>query len=1016
MVVECDYNADLFDGPTLRRWLSHYETLLRGVAAQPNGALETLPLLADEEQTALQSAAAASTETRGSAAPDPLGVIELPLTDGQQDIVLAARISDAVNSSYNLAATLEIKGPIDVAALRRAVARLVARHAALRVTFTEEGTRQRVADKLVLEVPFLDLSRLDGPERAEALEAERLAEVETTFDLVSGPLIRVRLVRVAIDEHHLFVTVHHAVCDGWSTSIVVRDLTELYRAERRGEEPTTPPPMQLTEYLDSFNDYRDSEDYTVDRTFWHEYVADAFPQTELPADRPRPALKTYCAERRTRSFGPELMDDLRRLATSEGCTTFAALLGSFECLLARLNDREAVGLAVTIAGHIRFPGRDLVAHCVSVLPLRGSVAFGESFKHHLARTQSALLDAFEHQGSSLGGIVRDVVGRRDASRMPLVSIVFNMDAPVAPFEMDGAVATLGATPRRYENYDVFVNLIPCGDDIEVECTYNIDLFDADTIDRRLEEWATFLLDVVRSGGEKAVGEIDLVAPADLERIRSWNTTHASAAMEQTLVSQFTQAVRSSTDAVALQLDDGAVSYGDLLGQADRVARSLAELGVGRGSMVGVMCERSAPLIAATYGVLIAGAAYVPLDIDHPAERLAFMVRETGIRVVLCRGRSEHQPMGDGVTVLYLDELLAGAEPTDEIAVPEVHADDLAYVIYTSGSTGRPKGVANTHRGPANLCWWMQDRFRLEPTDVALLKAPFGFDMSVQELFWPLHVGACLVVAAPGGHRDPGYLVETVRHRGVTTATFVPSLLRAFLDQPGAENCASLRRVICGGEAVSPELRDEFFAVLPSAELHNIYGPTEAAVWVTAGRCRLREPRNSVPIGSPMANNAVHILDSRMQSMPVGVPGELYIGGLQVAVGYVNRDDLTAERFVSDPFDRGGRLYRTGDLARWLPDGQLEHLGRMDRQVKLRGQRIELGEIEVTLGEHPTVLEAAVVVGEDAAGDEVPSRLRRASRRVERRVDDPRLRAHAAADGHGARTLRCSRRASPHSER
>ena len=305
---------------------------------------------------------------------------------------------------------------------------------------------------------------------------------------------------------------------------------------------------------------------------------------------------------------------------------------------------------------------------------------------------------------------------------------------------------------------------------------------------------------------------------------------------------------------------------------------------------------------------------------------------------------------------------------DAAALAPVEPDDVAYVIYTSGSTGRPKGVANAHRGVVNRMLWTQERFGLGPDDVALQKTPFSFDTSVSEFFWPLQTGARLVVAAPGGHRDPAYLVETiVRHR-VDTIDFVPSMLRLFLDHPAAGSCTSLRRVICGGEALTRDLVDRFFAVLPAAELHNVYGPTEAAIDVTAWQCRPDDTLPVVPIGAPMANTTIHILDEQMRPVPIGTPGELYIGGVQVAVGYVNRDDLTAERFIPDPFDPPGRLYRTGDLARWLPSGQVDFLGRLDHQVKIRGQRIELGEIEATLGLHPSVLEAAVTIGHDTTGD------------------------------------------------
>ena len=401
--------------------------------------------------------------------------------------------------------------------------------------------------------------------------------------------------------------------------------------------------------------------------------------------------------------------------------------------------------------------------------------------------------------------------------------------------------------------------------------------------------------------------------------------------------------------------------------ATRIARRLVELGAGPGAMVGLLCERSVELVAAVYGIVKARAAYVPLDPEYPAERIGYMVEETGMRVVLGQDRFRDLVTDPGVVVLDLAELLSGAEPDAGVDLPPVEPDDVAYVIYTSGSTGRPKGVANAHRGVVNRMLWTQERFGLVPDDVVLQKTPFSFDVSVWEFFWPLQTGARLVVAAPGGHRDPAYLVETIVRQRVDTVHFVPSMLRLFLDHPAAGSCTSLRRVICSGEALTRDLVDRFFAVLPAAELHNLYGPTEAAIDVTAWQCRPDDGLAVVPIGAPVANTTIHILDEQMRPVPIGTSGELYIGGVQVAVGYVNRDDLTAERFLPDPFDPAGRLYRTGDLARWLPSGQVDFLGRLDHQVKIRGQRIELGEIEATLGLHPSVLDAAVTVS-DAGTD------------------------------------------------
>jgi amino acid adenylation domain-containing protein len=506
-----------------------------------------------------------------------------------------------------------------------------------------------------------------------------------------------------------------------------------------------------------------------------------------------------------------------------------------------------------------------------------------------------------------------------------------------------------------------------GGEDRLTASYDVARFERSTVARMLGHLETVLSEAIASGGAVKVGDVGVVPAAELALLRGWNATRVPWDEAATLVSLF-GAVGGGSDAVALRFGGREVSYAEFERLARRVAGRLVELGVGRGSLVGVLCERSVELVAALHGVVMAGAAYVPLDPEYPPDRLDYMAAETGMRVVLCQGALGGMIERSDVTMVDLERLLAGdREP--EFTQAAVASDDLAYVIYTSGSTGRPKGVANAHRGVVNRLLWMQQRFGLVPGDVVLQKTPFSFDVSVWEFFWPLQVGARLVIAEPGGHRDPAYLVQTIVREGVNTIHFVPSMLRLFLEHPAAASCTSLRRVICSGEALARDLQDRFFAVLPDAELHNLYGPTEAAIDVTAWQCRREDSRRVVPIGAPIANTTIHILNDRLQPVPIGIPGELHIGGVQVAVGYVNQPELTAERFIADPFDPPGRLYKTGDLARWLPDGQADYLGRLDHQIKLRGQRIELGEIEAVLRQNPDVTEVVVVAREDHRGDQ-----------------------------------------------
>ncbi len=440
----------------------------------------------------------------------------------------------------------------------------------------------------------------------------------------------------------------------------------------------------------------------------------------------------------------------------------------------------------------------------------------------------------------------------------------------------------------------------------------------------------------------------------------------------TLVSLFAEAVGLWPDNVAVVFEGRSLTYSELGEAALGVADRLRAEGVGRGSMVGLLCERSLEMVVAVYGVLLAGAAYVPLDPEFPSERLGYMVSETGMGVVLAQSRFGGLVDGWQVMVVDLDDVggVSGDGGVRLTAAAEsVVGDDVAYVIYTSGSTGRPKGVVIGHRAILNMVGWMQDRFHLGEDNVFLEKNRFSFDYSVYGFFWPLQVGAKLVMARPGGQADPAYLVETIKRHSVDTTDFVPTSLRLFLDHPRASTCTSLRVVTSCGETLTRDLQDRFYEVLPQSDLHNLYGPTEAAVAVTAWRCQPGDPLPVVPIGKPMAGNTIQILDENMRAVHGRDVGEIYIGGVQVASGYANRPDLTEERFVPDPFSEDGILYKTGDLARWLPTGDIDFLGRADHQIKIRGYRVELGEIEAVLTEHPSVLAAAVTV-DDVPGDQV----------------------------------------------
>ncbi|HEX7240435.1 MAG TPA: amino acid adenylation domain-containing protein, partial [Longimicrobiaceae bacterium] len=691
-----------------------------------------------------------------------------------------------------------------------------------------------------------------------------------------------------------------------------------------------------------------------------------------------------------------------------------------------------VVVGTPIAGRRWREVEGLVGFFVNTLALRGDLSGDPTFRELVGRVRETTLGAYAHQDFPFEKLVEELAPERDLSRNPLFSVLFALqNAPEEDLELAGIKLTWQWVDSTTAKFDLMLWTHEEKGEIVLLLEYATDLFRASTAER-MRGHLVALLDGIVADPDAPLSRLPLLAPAERERILAeWNDT-AREVPPSTLHALVEAQAARTPDAVALVFEGERVTYRELGARADALARRLRALGVGPETRVGVCMERSPELVTALLGTLKAGGAYVPLDPSYPAERLAYMLEDSAVPVLLAQegvrlpeyggtivavdaparphpaalepppsptgggGASPSSPeaqsaeagpaaltprpplpmLGEGE-----HDSVEGEDRSVEMPLPRdgggwrargepgggFSPDSLAYVIYTSGSTGRPKGAMNAHRGVVNRLRWMQDRYGLTADDVVLQKTPFSFDVSVWEFFWPLMTGARLVLARPEGHRDPEYLSELIEREGVTTLHFVPSMLQAFLEAGEPERCGSVRRVVCSGEALSPEVAERFHGRLPAAELHNLYGPTEAAVDVTYHACVPGE--SMVPIGRPVANTRIHILDAWLQEVPVGVPGELYIGGVQVGRGYHGRPELTAERFVPDPFSSTGgeRLYRTGDRARWLATGEVEYLGRLDEQVKVRGFRIELGEIEAALLREPGVREAVAAAREDAPG-------------------------------------------------
>ena len=897
-----------------------------------------------------------------------------PLSFAQQRLWVVDRLEPG-SAAYNIPVALRLRGAPDVAALRASLDALVARHEALRTVFAESegGPVQVIHPPAPVPLPLLDLREFPAEAREE--EAWRLAGAEAMrpFDLERGPLLRSTLLRLAEDDHVLLFTLHHVVSDGWSMQVLVREVSALYAAFSGGEEPHLAElPIQYADYAVWQRAWLSGEVLEEQIGYWKDALAGAPPLLEIPTDHPRTVAQDPRAASHAFTLPAEVSHELRRLSRQEGATLFMTLLAGWTELLGRWAGQEDVVVGTPIAGRTRRETRGLIGFFINMLALRTELSGDPTWTELLGRVREATLGAYEHQELPFERLIDELSVERSLTLSPLFQTTFTLEQAGGGkqgLRLGGLALEPFGGGAQISKFELELTFVDAEAGLSGVLLYRTALFEAETIARLTGHLETVLEAIATDPGRR-LSEVSLLRGAERAQVlEGWNATAVEypRILLHDLVSA--QAARAP-QSVAVVFEGQSLTYAELEARANRLAHHLRHLGVGPESRVGVCAERSPELVVALLGVLKAGGAYVPLDPSYPAERLAYMLEDSGVPVLLTQERLLERLPAHSAQVLRLDADAALWEGrASEPPAVQVEPESLAYVIYTSGSTGRPKGAMNAHRGIVNRLLWMQQEYGLDESDVVLQKTPFSFDVSVWEFFWPLLAGARLVLAKPEGHRDPAYLSELIEREGVSTLHFVPPMLQAFLDAGEPARCGTLRRVVCSGEALPYELTERFREALPGAELHNLYGPTEAAVDVTYWSCGPNAARR-VPIGRPVANTRVYVLDGAGEPVPVGVSGELYIGGVQVGRGYLGRAELTAERFVPNAFsaEAGGRLYRTGDRARWTGEGEVEYLGRTDFQVKVRGFRIELGEVEAALREQGGVGEAVVVVREDEPGE------------------------------------------------
>ncbi|MGW3313860.1 amino acid adenylation domain-containing protein, partial [Streptomyces sp. NPDC001073] len=833
------------------------------------------------------------------------------------------------------------------------MADVVGRHESLRTVFAEvDGQPYQRILSLEEAAPALVVRDSDY----ERISAD-IADVSAyAFDLESEIPARVWVFQVGAGEWVLVAVVHHIAGDGWSLGPLARDLASAYGARCEGAVPGWEPlPVQYADYTLWQREVLGDEGDAGQVEFWRGELAGIPEQLALPFDRPRPLVASYQGDVVEFEFDAAVHRNVLGLARERGASVFMVVQAAVSGLLSRLGAGTDIPIGSPVAGRLDEALDDLVGFFVNTLVLRADVSGDPSFAELVARIRETDLKAFGAQDVPFERLVEVLNPVRSMGRHPLfqVALAFQ-NAPVSDLVMPGLDVEIAPVGTQVAKFDLSFNLAevfseegePAG--IRGGIEFATDLFDRSTIER-MAGWLARFLEQVLANPEQPVSRARILDDAELSLVlQTWNDT-AAVVPDRTLPALFEEQVARTPDATAVIFEGVELSYRSLNERANRLARLLLERGAGPERFVAVALPRSAELVVALLAVLKTGAAYVPVDPDYPADRIAYILEDAA-------------PMCVVTKEMLAESAQAVADEYDLSVV--VDPGSPAYVIYTSGSTGRPKGVVVEHRGIVNRLLWMQDRFALAADDRVLQKTPSGFDVSVWEFFWPLLTGAGLVVARPGGHRDPEYLASLIAQERVTTVHFVPSMLQVFLQEPAAVQCGDvLRRVVCSGEALPPEAVDRFRQVL-DVPLFNLYGPTEASVDVSWWECSA-PVGTTVPIGRPVWNTQLHVLDAGLSLVPVGVAGELYIAGLQLARGYHQRPGLTAERFVADPFGApGSRMYRTGDLVRWNIDGEIEYLGRTDDQVKIRGFRIELGEIETVLATHPDVTQATVIVRDE----------------------------------------------------
>jgi len=864
------------------------------------------------------------------------------ITEAQSEIWTDCLIGgEDANKAYIISICLEFKGLLDISALDKAIKSVIQRHESLRSVFSADGIFMTIFEKLDPDITFKDLSILPTHEKENTLNNYLKKEVDTNFDLVNGPLIKFGILKLSDSDYQFVVTTHHIICDGWSVSLVLQDISALYSSYVQNTSPLIPIPVNFSSYADDLHLLRESKEYKKIEDFWINLYDLSIPTVDLPTDYARPSLRTYKSNRINFYLNKNLIESLKQTGAKSGCSFVSTLISSFEILLYQLTGENDLALGLPTSGQSSSGMTHLVGHCVNLLPLRTKINPNMSFSEYLKLRKNQIFDAYEHDRISFGQLLQKLAIARDPSRIPLVPVVINFETnPAEGITFVGLKTLLKNNIKLSETFEIFLNTVIFKDEVRLEWSYKTDLFNVSTIENMMVTFEKLLDNLVANPTNTISSIVNKNLSVEYDIINQTKRPYPDKALHELILAKALETEVAKQGAIVFK--DNTISYENLFKHVNKLSHYLIDQGIKNGDIIGVSLPRCQELPIVLLAIMQCGAIYLPLDPTYPQSRLEFMLEDSEAKLLITN-QYISASFPKETTKIYLDDVLKLIEDYPSTPIDnKVQDTSISYILYTSGSTGKPKGVAVTHKNLVNFLYSMADKPGIKTTDKLLSITTISFDIAGLELFLPLLIGATLVIADDDTSRDGRLLHELLIKEQITILQATPTTWQMLLDYSNWETPLPLK-ALCGGEALPLNLAQELISKCDS--LWNMYGPTETTIWSAIKQ--IQHTDTIITIGKPIANTQIYVLNKQGQLVPPGTIGEITIGGDGVALGYWKRPELTSEKFITSPFnlDKNNILYKTGDLGKLLPTGELLCLGRIDQQVKIRGHRIELGEIE-----------------------------------------------------------------------